>query len=139
MLRALAQPVAREAGLRAALMPEAAPILAAGTKRKPGAALISVFCSLFGSEFKALKTPPSHGFSGFGAIEVVAKCAGLRRAAAALWLAAVMKGAPGEMLRALDLPSARAGHWRCARSLAARLAGCGANAAKADASQRPGA
>ena len=56
--------------------------------------------------------------------------------------AAVMKGAPGEMLRDLAQPAARAGHWghwRCACSLAARLAGCGANAAKADASQRPGA
>ena len=53
-----------------------------------------------------------------------------------------MKGAPGEMLRDLAQPAARAGHWghwRCACSLAARLAGCGANAAKADASQRPGA
>ena len=45
--------------------------------------------------------------TGFAAIEVVAKCVGLRLATAALWLAAVMKGAPGEMLRAFALQAAR--------------------------------
>ena len=69
-----------------------------------------VFRSLFGSKFKAQKTPPSHGLTGFVAIEVVAKNAGLRRAGGGCetgCLAAVMQGAPGEMLRAFALQAAR--------------------------------
>ena len=53
------------------------------------------------SESKAPKTPPPHGLTGFVAIEVVAKNAGLRGRAAATktgcW-AAVMQGAPDEIL-----------------------------------------
>ena len=51
-----------------------------GSPTKPGKARFilarlaqPLVCSLFGSKFKALKTPPSHGLTGFVAIKVVAK------------------------------------------------------------------
>ena len=58
------------------------------------------FRSVFESEFKAPETPPSHGLTGFVAIEVVAENADLRKAGGGCetgCLAAVMQGAPDEM------------------------------------------
>ena len=58
------------------------------------------FRSVFESEFKAPETPPSHGLTGFVAIEVVAENADLRKAGGGCetgcW-AAAMQGAPDEM------------------------------------------
>ena len=64
-------------------------------------------CSRIRSEFKAQKMPPPHGLTGFVAIEVVAKNAGLRRAGGGCetgcW-AAVMQGTPGGMLPPCKCP-----------------------------------
>ena len=66
----------------------------------PARLALLLVCSGIRSQFKARKTPPSHGLTDFAAIEVVAGNAGLRRAGGGCetgcW-AAVMQGAPGEM------------------------------------------
>ena len=65
------RPVKPGCGRRSCLTPLKAGRQAQHAKQaRPGCAR---FRSFFGSQFKALKTPPSHGLEGFVAIKVVAK------------------------------------------------------------------
>ena len=65
------RPVKPGCGRRSCLTPLKAGRQAQHAKQaRPGCAR---FRSFFGSKFKALKTPPSHGLTGFVAIKVVAK------------------------------------------------------------------
>ena len=67
----------------------------------PARPALPLICSRIRSQSKAPKMPPSHGLTGFVAIEVVAKtlaCGGRAAVAKTGGLPAVMQGAPDEIL-----------------------------------------